>query len=314
MTDTKADRPTAETLLALGFVDVAGWASETNSLSYSLDGAHAETNDLRLDERNALYAFVRDEEVLYIGKTARTIRQRFTGYCHPGRQQRTNWRCNGKIKAALAARQEIRIFVFNPISHLRYGLFDLNIAAGLEDALIAAFDPAWNGREKGQPVSEEVEREEAEEALGPPNRFAWSDGDVEFYDAQGNPMSHHQIRDAQTANAPSFSILLGEAYYRQGLINPGVEASRLLGQDGEPIEIAFSDGTAPVVSRIDRTANRTGAVRVVGRNSTIAHWFQAHFRKGESVEARIVDANRILLMARPDRATGSAQAVTTTDG
>ena len=43
----------------------------------------------------------------------------------------------------------LRILVFNPISNLRYGDFDINLAAGLEDSLIAEFSPPWNGRERG---------------------------------------------------------------------------------------------------------------------------------------------------------------------
>ena len=271
---------TAETLLNLGFVDLAGWGMEGDHIAYALDGPHAEANTVRLDERNALYAFVRGDDVLYIGKTARTIRRRFLGYLRPGRGQPTNVRCNAKIREALGRSEEVRVFVFNPISHLRYGVFDVNLAAGLEDALIAAFDPPWNGRERGRPVTEEAEREEAEEAPSP------------------------ALKTAETArkptlrpDGPAFSIVLGTAYYRQGLINPGVEASRHLGRDGEPIEILFSDGNPSVVSRIDRTANRTGSVRVVGRNGEIARWFQAHFAPGETVEARILDAHRILLLA-----------------
>ena len=35
----------------------------------------------------------------------------------------------------LKAGEIVRIFVFNPISHLRYGDFDINLAAGLEEFL-----------------------------------------------------------------------------------------------------------------------------------------------------------------------------------
>lgn len=110
-----ASKISAETLLTLGFVDVASWNLSGDRIAYGLDGPHAEANRLRLEETNALYAFVRRERVLYIGKTARTIRKRFTGYCRPDRGQRTNWRCNGKIREILTGGGEVRIFVFNPI-------------------------------------------------------------------------------------------------------------------------------------------------------------------------------------------------------
>ena len=136
-------------------------------------------------------------------------------------------------------------------------------------------------------LGREAEREEAEEAPSP---------------ARETPEGARE--PIRRADGPTFTIALGTAYCRQGLINPGVEASRHLGQDGEPIEILFSDGSPEIVSRIDRTTNRTESVRVVGRNGEIARWFQAHFGPGETVEARILDAHRVLLLAPADDHAG----------
>jgi hypothetical protein len=44
----------SETLLNLGFVDVAAWTVSDDALSYQLDGPHAESNQLLLEEQNAL--------------------------------------------------------------------------------------------------------------------------------------------------------------------------------------------------------------------------------------------------------------------
>lgn len=294
----------ADTLRLLGFVDLASWTRSGDGIAYELDGPQAETNRVRLEERNALYAFVRDEQVLYIGKTARTIRKRFTGYCRPDRGQRTNWRCNGKIRDILDRGGEVRILVFNPISHLRYGAFDLNLAAGLEDALIAEFDPPWNGRERGQPISEEAEREEAEEAVPP---AASADGEPE-QEPQPEP-----VEDPPAEPLARFTVKLGQAYYEQGIINPGAEASRLLGAHGEPLLIVFDDGAEPVLSAINRTANRNGTVRAVGRNGRLAAWFQRRFGKGDVVEAEVLGPNRILLRSGPTGTLSTVPESPTTD-
>lgn len=276
----------AETLLNLGFADLASWVPTGDEITYQLDGPHADANRVRLTAKNSLYAFVRGEEVLYIGKTARTIRKRFVGYCRPAGSQSTNWRCNRNIKAAVERGEEIRVFVFTPISHLRYGVFDLNVAAGLEDALIAEFDPPWNGRDRGVPISEEAEREEADE------------GAATTTEGVGDLGPDTAVSAQDEAGLATFEIKLGQAYYEQGLINPGVEASAHLGRDGEPIEVSFDDGTEPVMSNINRTANRTGAVRVVGRNRQIAQWFQGRFQRGDTVQARVIDPHRIMLLSR----------------
>ncbi|MBT1160043.1 hypothetical protein J1C56_31425 [Aminobacter anthyllidis] len=50
----------------------------------------------------------------------------------------------------------------------------------------------------------------------------------------------------------TFTVVLGPTYYDKGFLNPGVEASRHLGKDGDPIRILFDDGSEPVISRIDQ--------------------------------------------------------------
>lgn len=273
-----------EVLLNIGFVDIATWEADGDFIAYRLVGGDSDAKQVMLHEPNALYAFACGEDVLYVGKTARSIGKRFVGYCRPGKTQQTNLRCHRNIKAALAEGAEIRILVFTPISHLRYADFEINLAAGLEDSLIKTFDPPWNGRERGQPITEEAEREEAEEAA------------TEQPDAL-NADGIQQKTMATTPALATFTVTLGTTYYEKGFLNPGVEASRYLGKDGDPIRIFFGDGSEPVISTINRTANRTGAVRIVGKNTQIAQWFQRHFKQGDTVHGRAIDAHSILLLA-----------------
>src|ERR1700736_4658951 len=103
---------TADTLLNIGFRDVAKWVpNNEGGIAYELDGTNATAHRAMLDIRNALYAFVLGENVNYIGKTARSIKKRFVGYCNPASTQLTNHRCHENIKALLKQSAEIRIFV-----------------------------------------------------------------------------------------------------------------------------------------------------------------------------------------------------------
>jgi hypothetical protein len=279
---------TADVLLNLGFWNIGVWlpAKREGCLDYHLDGPRAEAAASLMIARNSLYAFVHGDEVQYIGRTARTIRERFVGYQNPGQSQKTNWRCNRNIRELLACGADVRIFVFNPVSQLRYGDFDINLAAGLEDALISAFNPPWNGRERGRAITEEAEREKVDEPAGP----AGGEPDIPFASAPPGPL---------LSSAVPFKITLGTAYYDLGFINPGVAASEHLGGDGDPIEVAFDDGTDSVISCINRRANPSGSVRVVGRNRAIAEWFQKYFQKRDVVWARVENLNRIMLFSRP---------------
>ena len=56
----------------------------------------------------------------------------------------------------------------------------------------------------------------------------------------------------------------------------------------------------PLVSRIDRKANPSGAVRVIGGNRHIAKWVRTHFAFGDTVDARVLDRNSILLLPKSE--------------
>ncbi|HNI69456.1 MAG TPA: GIY-YIG nuclease family protein, partial [Nitrospira sp.] len=90
------------------------------------------------------YAFVIDTEVLYVGKTVDTLRKRMYGYQKPGPTQSTNIRNNKNLIACLASGKVVSIFVLPDHGLLKYGGFNLSLAAGLEDSIVSALKPKWN--------------------------------------------------------------------------------------------------------------------------------------------------------------------------
>lgn len=270
----------SDVLFNLGFERIGEWVCELDVLDYALEEKSKARVDVLCTVDNALYAFVQHETVLYIGKTTRSIKKRFLGYRKPGASQSTNLRCNAKLKEKLKAGSKIDILVFTPVTHLRYADFEINLAAGLEDALIQKFNPPWNGRDRGHVISEEAEREEAE-AASVNNGLQVNDAGASYEAVQ---------------SVASFEVKLHGTYYEKGLINVGVAASPYLGGHDEPVEIAFSDGSPSIISSINRTAVSSGSVRIVGRNGLIADWFQKNFKRGDTVQARILDTNHIILL------------------
>jgi hypothetical protein len=92
---------------------------------------------------NALYAFVADGEVLYVGKSTQQLRKRLYGYQNPRAMQTTNVRGNKAIATALTAKKKIDVFVLPDNGLLKFGGLHLNLAAGLEDSLISDLRPVW---------------------------------------------------------------------------------------------------------------------------------------------------------------------------
>ena len=81
---------------------------------------------------------------MYLGKTRLSLRQRMSGYKHPGASQRTNIRNNSYIHEQLETKHDVEILTFSPKQQQSYRGYPISLAAGLEDSLIEHFRPKWN--------------------------------------------------------------------------------------------------------------------------------------------------------------------------
>ncbi len=115
-----------ESLKAIGFSVAGRWRLD------GLGGICCELNELAAS-RNVLYAFSIDGELMYVGKTIQMLRTRMAGYRNPGSTQSTNIKNNSNIRQSLAESKTVDIFVLPDNGLLHYGLFHVNLAAGLED-------------------------------------------------------------------------------------------------------------------------------------------------------------------------------------
>lgn len=93
---------------------------------------------------NVLYAFISDSKVLYVGKTVRSLKKRMYGYQNPGPTQATNIKGKKFISELLAGGSAVEIHALPDNGLLYYGGFHVNLAAGLEDSLVAQLKPKWN--------------------------------------------------------------------------------------------------------------------------------------------------------------------------
>lgn len=127
---------TVDRLLAMGFRQAADWRLEPSGLE-CLFQEHASAQKI-------LYAFVSDRTVLYVGKTVKTLKQRMYGYRRPVPTQSTNIKGNRLILELLNAGRTVEVYALPDHGLLYYGGFHINLAAGLEDSLVATLKPAWN--------------------------------------------------------------------------------------------------------------------------------------------------------------------------
>lgn len=279
---TTTPRNSADRLIEIGFKACARWVVTEGKLQLELAPDTPEMR-ARLKSRAALYAFVSDGLVLYVGKTALTLERRFAGYRSPTATQSTNLHCNARIKELVATGREVQILMLAGLTPLQWGEFELNIAAGLEDSLIAELAPPWNGGAKPITESEAIERE----AMDASN----------LSESDGTPSTEDRVPVMEVArNLGGFPIVLGETYFRRGIINPGANVSDLFGKDGELMTIRLGeDDEDGVQTTINRRANANGSPRLFGSRA-VAQWFQANFALGDVIRARVVNPNEIVLL------------------
>lgn len=124
-------------LLNIGFQKVGSWSLVDGLPRCTITALHKRIN--------VLYAFISDGEVLYLGKSSRTLEKRLKNYHSPGPTQRTNVRNHRLIRELLEEGAEVDILAWADEGKLSYGPFRINLAAGLEDSIISVLNPKWNG-------------------------------------------------------------------------------------------------------------------------------------------------------------------------
>jgi len=148
-----------DTLLNLGFEHFSSWESDgATEIKYQLPCQILPQFEKLCQEKNVLYAFIYEDNVMYIGKTTLGIERRLFGYCKPGKRQRTNIEC--KCNILQLPNKSVEILVFIGTNKFQCGDFSFNMAAGLEDSLIKKIKPTWNILGKNdEPITASEENE-----------------------------------------------------------------------------------------------------------------------------------------------------------
>lgn len=245
-------------LFEIGFAPVGCWRLREGCLQLELTD--------KIDHANVLYAFISGDDVLYVGKTTKTLRGRLASYMKPSESQRTNTRNNASIRRLLSAGREVDILALPDLGLHRYGEFKINFVAALEDSIIKTISPPWNGM-RSKSASGDVDDEERPEFDA--DDFA-SDLDAEM-----------------SASTPSFQFVLQPTYYKNGFFNVTVENQHLFGPQGAGIDIYCGPEKTLVQGRFDRVTNSNSTPRVYGY-APLRDWFQANFEQMQTITVRVV--------------------------
>jgi hypothetical protein len=246
-------------LLEIGFVSSGYWklSDDRSAIIYQLE-AH-------LNKKNALYAYVIDGVIKYIGKTAQPVFKRLNGYQKPGPKQSTNIRVNANILRELNSNKLVEILLFIDNGLLSYAGYHVNLAAGLEDNLIKTLTPEWNYsgnkrlREDSNSLKPELSCDQTE-----------------------------SIKDKLSVKN-SFEYKLTKTNFEYQLIPINKENAGFFPQDNTKIEIYLGESETPIDGYIRRnaTTNNLPRINILGKNSNarkdFKEWLTTNFNEGEKM-------------------------------
>src|SRR5690625_7335160 len=112
-------------LLEIGFEPAGHWVLEGDRIVFELTRHVAQAN--------ILYAFVCDGEVMYVGKTIRTLAERMYGYQNPGKTQTTNIRNKQNIQEMVNSGSAVDILTLTYSGLMRCGGCDMYLTGARED-------------------------------------------------------------------------------------------------------------------------------------------------------------------------------------
>ncbi|MDN4040233.1 GIY-YIG nuclease family protein [Massilia sp. YIM B02443] len=284
-------------LLQIGFREIGHWISEAGRLRLQLQALPP--------HRRALYAFVVDNTILYVGKTSGSLNSRLNAYVAPHATQRTNVRNRTGLLELLDGGRAVRILGWIDPGLHRIGPFDLNMAAGLEDSIIALLAPPWNGAGSAEAVRRHVAVADALPAAGKDAAAM----------PEGVPVPAPSAASAATVMAgvpppavatpraallaPSteitFTVKLGKTYYERGFFNVPVAFSSAFGSHGARMDLYCGDERAHLHALLDRKANQLNQTPRIYGKAELATWFQRRFQLDGTLRVTVLGPTSAVL-------------------
>lgn len=275
-------------LIELGFEQVGFTSLKNGKLEIEISrNEHA---------KNILYAFVHEKgedqidwQVVYIGHTRKSLKNRMVGY-RLGNGQATNNRVYNHLKSELENGSRHYVYVLHDKINLNIHSIEVDLAAGLEYSLIQyyanynfsqghvnLFNIAGN---KNNPQNENVE--------------------VVFSEMHEENIDYPVVENQDNPIAQTFDYSLGKTYWNHPYLNIPTRFEGLFGRHGDVVAVDFFLGGELIRQLevvIDRNAANNSAPRLYfpTRNGVnfFQDWKHRNFMEGDTIAVTIVNRNHL---------------------
>ncbi len=246
--------------------------------------------------KNILYAFVHEKgedqidwQVVYIGHTRNTLKNRMTGY-RLGNGQATNNRVHNHLKGALESDTRHYVYVLHDKINLNIHSIEVDLAAGLEYSLIQFYA-----------------------------KYNSSNGHVNLFNIAGNPKNSQnenmevilgEIRDESIdylnednqagAVVQYFEYKLDKTYWNNPNVNIPLKFQDGFGQHGDIVSVDFFN-QKKLVHQLEVIINRNAVSNAAPRLhfpmkngvNYFQDWKHQYFQKGDTLTVSIMGRNHL---------------------
>jgi hypothetical protein len=258
-------------LLEIGFKPVGHWILANGEIAPDLKEMPT--------QRNILYAFVCEGEIQFIGKATQQLSITLLSYQRPNQVQSAKLRNSNNIRELLSLGKKVDILALPDNGLLHYGGFRINLAAGLEDSMIAKLQPHWNVLRSSRFRPGEAGKPEPSEDIA-------NEAKPEIQDRTENVPLH--------AVPETMLLTLQETYWNRGFFNVPVQYAPHFGGDLQKISIIVPHRQLPITGYISRAANSNGTPRVMGGRE-LQKWFRRESRPMGKINVEILSPTSIVL-------------------
>lgn len=244
----------------IGFTKVGEWQL-AEKLAFEL-------NQDAACKTEVLYAFVCDTNVLYVGKTNNTLRERMGNYKagkEEGKGGSTNKTIRKNIMDHLLNGQQVNIYLLADVE-IDYKGHKVSISSGLEPALIKLLDPdtRWNARHT-------VKNHK-------------SDKQDELVKIHSGLL---QLIKNELQDDHSFFCTVGTEYFNKGIFAFNSNFNTSLLPEGRGVKVKFRLQDNEIL--YEGTYTYSGGRRFVSNKFVLNEWYQKNFKPKDKIKISVID-------------------------
>lgn len=259
-----------KTLLELGFKKIGFWNISDKTLSFKIDSFSFDSE--------IVFAFAIKDTIKYVGISEGQLKIFLENFIYNKNSDIATSAINKIILKSLKT-EKVEIYA---LKNKKFFGFVTKFSSSDLDNLIKKLSPEWNEFNLKSRVQEIIKKD----------RVAINKVEKEKQKTK-TVVSTKKVSKKDSKEKPSYIFVMSKSYFDRGFFNVKTPYSDLVGPDKTDIHIVLADDKT-IPGKINRTANATGAPRIVG-NKPLRLWLTKHSGVNKELKITFINKKKVRL-------------------